>query len=125
EDAPEDWAARAQLWEDDRALVGGSDAGAQLDMLATFNYATVLLADGVRTHRLLPLEEAVRLLTDAPARLYGLRDRGRIAKGGAADIVVFDEDTIAPRPIATRIDLPGGAGRLYAEADGIGHVIVN
>ena len=106
-------------------MVGASDAGAHLDMLDTFNYATVLLEEGMRNQQLLSLEEAVHLLTDEPARLYGLRDRGRLAEGAWADIVVFDEDTVGPRPVTTRFDLPGGAGRLYAEADGIDHVFVN
>ena len=45
--------------------------------------------------------------------------------GAAADVVVFDADRIAGRPVETRFDLPGGAGRLYSEADGIEHVLVN
>jgi N-acyl-D-aspartate/D-glutamate deacylase len=72
-----------------------------------------------------PLEEAVHLLTDVQARLYGIRDRGRLAEGGHADVVVFDEDRVGPGPVHTRHDLPAGAGRLYAEAEGIEHVLVN
>jgi N-acyl-D-aspartate/D-glutamate deacylase len=60
-----------------------------------------------------------------PAELYGLRDRGTLRPGAWADIVVFDPDTIAPQEIVTRFDLPGGGGRLYAEADGVDRVIVN
>src|SRR5205807_8552199 len=63
----EDWQARATIWKDDRAVVGASDAGAHLDMLDTFNYATVLLEEGMRNQQLLSLEEAVHLLTDEPA----------------------------------------------------------
>jgi N-acyl-D-aspartate/D-glutamate deacylase len=93
-------------------------------MLATFSYSTSLLAAS-RTHDLVPLEEAVHLLTDVQARLYGIRERGRIAEGWHADVVVFDEERIAPAPVHTRHDLPAGAGRLYAEAEGIEHVLVN
>jgi N-acyl-D-aspartate/D-glutamate deacylase len=96
-----------------------------MDMLATFSYCTMLLAEGVRERQLLPLEEAVRLLTDWPARHYGLRDRGRVAVGNFADLVVFDPSTIGPGAVATRFDLPAGASRLYSEATGIARVIVN
>jgi N-acyl-D-aspartate/D-glutamate deacylase len=121
----EDWAARRRIWDDPRTLIGGSDAGAHLDCLATFNYPTHLLATVVRQERLFGLEDAVHKLTGAPAALYGLRDRGVLAPGSRADIVVFDADTIAAGPVATRYDLPGGGGRLYGGAIGVGHVLVN
>jgi N-acyl-D-aspartate/D-glutamate deacylase len=123
-DDAESWKRRADVWRDHRAVVGASDAGAHLDMLATFNYTTSLLAAS-REHDLVRLEEAVHLLTDVPARLYGIRERGRIAEGWHADVVVFDERRVAPAPVETRYDLPAGAGRLYAEAEGIAHVLVN
>jgi N-acyl-D-aspartate/D-glutamate deacylase len=125
DDTEEDWAARAELWRDPRAVVGASDAGAHLDMLATFSFSTDLLAFGVREHGLLSTEEAVRLLTSVPADLYGLRGRGRLAEGSIADLVVFDESTVGPEEVSTRFDLPGGAGRLYAGSRGIEHVLVN
>jgi N-acyl-D-aspartate/D-glutamate deacylase len=123
-DDPDSWRMRAEAWRDPRVVVGASDAGAHLDMLATFSYSTSLLAAS-REHDLVPLEEAVHLLTDVQARLYGIRDRGRLANGGYADVVVFDEDRVAPGPVHTRHDLPAGAGRLYADAEGIEHVLVN
>ena len=120
-----DWEARLQIWNDPRAMIGASDAGAHLDMIAAFRYSTGFLEEAVRQHQLLPLERAIHLLTGAPARLYGLRDRGVLREGARSDIVVFDEDTVGSQPVGTRFDLPGGAGRLYAEAVGIDHVIVN
>ena len=121
----EDWVLRAKVWEDARAIVGGSDAGAHLDTMCGAIYSTSMLGDGVRARGLLTWEAAVRQLTDVPARLYGLRDRGRLVPGAYADVVVFDPTAIGHGPLRTRDDLPGGASRLYAEAVGIGHVLVN
>ena len=73
-------------------MIGASDAGAHLDMIAAFRYSTGFLEEAVRQHQLLPLERAIHLLTGAPARLYGLRDRGVLPEGAHGDIVVFDED---------------------------------
>ena len=118
------WRLRASVWRDPRAVVGASDAGAHLDMIDTFAFSTVLLGNA-RERELVPVEEAVRLLTDVPARLYGIKDRGRLCAGACADVVIFDPASVASGPVHTRHDLPGGAGRLYADAIGIAHVIVN
>jgi N-acyl-D-aspartate/D-glutamate deacylase len=120
-----DWKANVDAWRDGRAVIGGSDAGAHLDFTANFDYQVYLLEQGVRVHQAMPLEEAVHYLTDVPAQLYGLRDRGRLVEGAQADIVIFDESTIAQGDLATRYDLPGGAGRLYTEPVGVAHVLVN
>lgn len=120
----EDWRLRAEAWLDPRTVVGGSDAGAHLDMMCGAAYSTALLAS-VRDHNTVTWEQAVKLLADDPARLYGLRGRGRIEEGWAADIVVFDPERVGPGPEKTLEDLPGGAARLYAEANGVEHVFVN
>ena len=106
-------------------MLGGSDAGAHLDLMCHANYPTMVLGESVRRRRLLPIEEAVRLMTDAPARLLGLRDRGRITEGAHADLVVFDPERVGSGPALARHDLPGGGERLYAESIGIEHVFVN
>jgi N-acyl-D-aspartate/D-glutamate deacylase len=93
-------------------------------MIDTFAFSTVLLGNA-RERALIPIEAAVHCLTDQPARLYGLRERGRLAQGWRADIVAFDPQRVASGPVHFRNDLPAGAGRLYAEALGIEHVIVN
>jgi N-acyl-D-aspartate/D-glutamate deacylase len=124
-ESDEDWAARLEIWRDHRAVIGASDAGAHLDLLASFNYATELLGKAVRGHRLLSFEEAIHLLTDVQGRLYGLKQRGRVAEGWYADLVVLDPNTVGSGDVAMRFDLPGGAGRLYAGAEGIDHVFVN
>lgn len=124
-DDDESWRRRAQVWRDPRTVLGASDAGAHLDVASSFNWTTSLLGGAVRERRLLTLEEAVHQLTDAQRAICGLRDRGRIARGRAADLVVFDPDTVGSGPVQVREDLPGGARRLFAEATGIEHVFVN
>jgi N-acyl-D-aspartate/D-glutamate deacylase len=124
-DDDETWQARMKVWRDGRAVVGASDAGAHLDFLATFNYSTVLLGNPVRERGLLPIEEAIHLLTDVPARLYGVKERGRLADGWHADITIIDPETVGAHPVRMRFDLPTGAPRLYGGADGIDHVLVN
>jgi N-acyl-D-aspartate/D-glutamate deacylase len=93
-------------------------------MLSTFNYSTAMLK-ACREHDLMPVEEAVHLITDVQARLYGIRERGRIEAGWYADLVLFDEATVGPEPVYTRHDLPAGAGRLYSGAEGVERVFVN
>lgn len=119
------WRRRVEVWRDHRAIVGASDAGAHLDMIDSFSFSTTLLARAVREHQLMELEEAVHHLTGAPAELYGLHDRGRIAVGMCADLQVFDPTIIGPGPVSMKFDLPGGSGRVYGEAEGIHHVVVN
>jgi N-acyl-D-aspartate/D-glutamate deacylase len=120
-----DWEARAKVWRDPRAVVGASDAGAHLDLFASFQYTTVLLEEGVRNHGVVSLGEAVAMLTSVPAGLYGMTDRGRLVPSARADIVLFDADRVGCGPVHTRFDLPAGAGRLYAEAEGVEAVFVN
>jgi N-acyl-D-aspartate/D-glutamate deacylase len=118
------WQARAAVWRDPRAVVGASDAGAHLDMFCMAGYSTFLVGPAVRDHGLLSLEEAVRLLTDVPARLYGLAGRGRIEVGAHADLVVFDPATVGPGRERTLDDLPGGASRIVVESHGVERVLV-
>ena len=118
------WELRRDVWRDPRAVVGASDAGAHLDMLSTFNYSTAMLRSA-RDRNLMPVEEVVSLLTDRQARLYGIKERGRIAEGWHADFVIFDPERVGPGPVSWRNDLPAGAGRLYGEAVGVANVIVN
>jgi N-acyl-D-aspartate/D-glutamate deacylase len=119
-----DWRMRAEVWRHPGAVIGGSDAGAHLDMMCGAIYTTSLLGKGVREHQVVTLEEAVRLVTDVPARFYGLTERGRIAPGWHADLVMFDPATIGHGPERTRYDLPSGAPRLVADAQGISSVLV-
>ncbi len=124
-DDPESWAQRAEHWQDPRVLVGGSDAGAHLDALAAFGFFTDFVGPTVRDRGLIGLEDAIHKITDLPARKYGLEGRGRIEAGWYADLVVFDPDTVRNGSVVLRADMPGGQSRLYADAVGIDHVIVN
>jgi N-acyl-D-aspartate/D-glutamate deacylase len=119
------WRIRAESWHDDRTIIGGSDAGAHLDMLDTFAFSSIVLGEGVRRRRLMSLEKAVHQITGLPARHLGLVDRGELRPGASADLVVFDPETVDVGPVHTRTDLPAGAPRLYAEAVGVDYVLVN
>jgi N-acyl-D-aspartate/D-glutamate deacylase len=121
----EEWAMQAKVWRDPRAVIGGSDAGAHMDVMCGATYSTSLLSHGVRERNLIELEQAVRLLSDVPARYYGLKGRGRVAEGWLADLVVFDSQRVGYGALYTRDDLPGGASRLYSDGEGFESVIVN
>ena len=79
DDDEQSWAMRRELWADDRAMIGGSDAGAHLDRMCGAPYPTRFLADCLHGRRLVPVERAIELMTSAPAALFGLRDRGVLA----------------------------------------------
>jgi len=106
-------------------IVALSDAGAHVDTLADQGFTTTLLAHWVRELGVLRLEDAVRLVTSVPAALYGLRGRGRLSPGAAADIVCFDAARVDLERTELTHDLPGGAARLIQRPIGIEHVIVN
>jgi N-acyl-D-aspartate/D-glutamate deacylase len=71
------------------------------------------------------MEQAVRLLTSRSADVFGIRNRGRLLTGLAADVVVFDPETVACSPLRRVNDLPAGAERLVSDALGIDAVVVN
>ena len=111
---------------DPRTMIGISDGGAHVDMLCNAGYPTYLLGTFVRERQALSLEYAIKRITSEPAAFFGLRDRGRLAPGLAADITIFDPSTVgcAVRP-EIRNDLPRGGRRMVSPAEGIKHVIVN
>jgi N-acyl-D-amino-acid deacylase len=116
----------ADMLRDSRTLIGLSDAGAHLDMLCESGYTTYMLGHWVREERALTLERAIQRITSEPADYFGIKGRGRLEAGAAADVVIFDESKInSPlRPTAVK-DLPAGGTRLYCKAEGISQVIVN
>jgi N-acyl-D-aspartate/D-glutamate deacylase len=106
-------------------VIGGSDAGAHLDMIDTFAFSTAVLAQGVREEKVIGLEAAVHQLTQVPAELLGLKERGLIREGWYADLVIFDPDTVGASDFYMRQDLPANEPRIYADAVGIRDVFVN
>ena len=122
---PASWAMRAEAWQHEDVLLGGSDAGAHLDRMCGAPYTTRFLGDCLRGRKLTSLEQAVKMLTDDPARLFGLRERGRIEEGFHADLVLFDPERIAAGTATLVHDLPGDSPRLDSKAIGIRAVWVN
>jgi len=117
--------AVAELIRHPAGLLALSDAGAHVDTLCDQGFTTYLLGHWVRELGALALEEAVRLVTSVPAERYGLRGRGRLVPGGAADLVLFDPARVAMRPTEMVYDLPRGQRRLLQRAEGIVDVFVN
>jgi len=117
--------AVAELIRHPAGVLALSDAGAHVDTLCDQGFTTYLLGHWVRELRALALEEAVRLVTAVPAERYGLRGRGRLAPGYAADLVLFDPARVAMLPTEMVYDLPRGQRRLLQRAEGIVDVFVN
>jgi N-acyl-D-amino-acid deacylase len=116
----------AELLNDRSVLLGLGDGGAHLDMLCDSGYPTYVLGTWVRERKVLALEEAVRRMTSDPADFFGIRDRGRIAPGLAADVVIFDPATVGSGARPERLyDLPGGAKRMVMRSKGIEYTLVN
>ena len=120
----EGWAARTAVWKDRRVMLGGSDAGAHLDLMCHANYPTVVLGEVVRDRGLLTLEEAVEMMTDRPARLYGLA-------GGAGSPRAATPTWWCSTPPGWRADrwpwsttFPVGASGSTPGRSGMDHVLV-
>jgi N-acyl-D-amino-acid deacylase len=107
-------------------LLGLGDGGAHVDMLCDSGYPTYLLGTWVREHQALTLEHAVHRLTADPADFFGIKDRGRLKPGLAADIAIFDAHTVGSGNRGERrYDLPGGAKRMVMPSRGVLYTIVN
>jgi N-acyl-D-aspartate/D-glutamate deacylase len=116
----------AWLLPRDNVLFGLADSGAHVSQLCDACFATDLLGNWVRDRGVMSLERAVHKLTGEPAAVYGLADRGTIALGQAADLCVFDPETVAPGPLRRIRDFPADGERLTADAPtGVTHTLVN
>jgi N-acyl-D-aspartate/D-glutamate deacylase len=114
------------LLQEDGCTLGLSDAGAHVSQLCDAPLATDLLGNWVREKGVLSVEQAVHKLTQVQAELFGFAGRGLLEEGYAADVVVFDPDTVAPGPLRRVNDFPAGAERLTADQpEGMRHLLVN
>jgi N-acyl-D-amino-acid deacylase len=114
-----------ELITDPNVVIGLGDGGAHMSQLCDACYATHLLGHWVRERKALGLERAVHMLTGRTAALYGITDRGRLAVGMPADIVVFDPAAVGAGPLERVHDLPAAADRLISMPRGIAAVLCN
>jgi N-acyl-D-aspartate/D-glutamate deacylase len=116
----------SELLNNPSVLIGLGDGGAHVDMLCDAGYPTYLLGTWVRERGVLGLEEAVRRLTSDPADLFGIRDRGRLLPGLAADVAIFDPASVGSSNRGERrYDLPGGGKRMVMPSRGVRYTVVN
>jgi N-acyl-D-amino-acid deacylase len=114
-----------ELIKHPRTVVTFSDSGAHVSQIMDASLQTHLLSHWVRAKQAIALEQAVRMLSFEPATHWGFSDRGLIREGMAADLLVFDPETIAPEMPEVVRDLPAGARRLTQRARGIAATVVN
>jgi N-acyl-D-aspartate/D-glutamate deacylase len=116
----------AEILNNPAMLLGLGDGGAHLDMLCDSGYPTYVLGTWVRERKVLTLEHAVQRMTSDPADFFGIRDRGRLREGLAADLAIFDPATVGSVGRPERCyDLPGGAKRMVMRSKGIEYTLVN
>jgi N-acyl-D-aspartate/D-glutamate deacylase len=106
-------------------LVGQSDAGAHVQFDAAFGYGTTLLGEWVRERGVLSLEQAIHKLTFQVASIYGLEDRGLLRPGYAADLAIFDPQTVAAGEPEWAEDYPANTRRLVQPSVGMHYTVVN
>ena len=107
------------------ANVSLSDAGAHLTLFCDAGFGLHALGHWVRERGDFELAEAVRLISAAQADAYGIVDRGYIAPGQHADLLLFDPATVTRGPLRRAFDLPGGESRLTRDSEGVHGVWVN
>jgi N-acyl-D-amino-acid deacylase len=108
-----------------RSVVTFSDSGAHVSQIMDSSLQTHVLSHWVRDRQAMTLEEAIRMLTFVPASYWGLQGRGLLREGWAADVIVFNPDTVAPMMPELDHDLPAGARRLKQKATGMMATVVN
>jgi N-acyl-D-aspartate/D-glutamate deacylase len=117
--------AVADLISKGHVLPGLGDAGAHVGQVMDSGWCSFVLSHWVRDEGLFSIEEAIRRMTSAPARIMGLEDRGLLREGWRADVNVIDPDRVAERMPEFVHDFPGGAGRFIQRARGYRATICN
>ena len=105
--------------------IGASDGGAHVAQFSSTGDCPYVIEHFVREHGFMTLEHAVKRMTSEIAEQTGITDRGVIAKGKFADLVLFDPATIERGPEEQVFDLPGGKPRFIRHPRGIDYVINN
>ncbi|MDH5289446.1 MAG: amidohydrolase family protein [Acidimicrobiia bacterium] len=113
------------LLSDPNTVIGLSDAGAHASQLCDAKYSTEFLSTFIRGREAFSLEDGIHMLTQRPAVVFGITDRGTLEVGKPADVVVFDMAEVGHKGKQRVYDLPGGADRIISEAKGINAVVVN
>ena len=120
-----DQEAVARLIDSPLCHFGASDAGAHITQFCGTGDTTYLLAHFVRESGTMTLERGVHRMTGEVARDWGIRDRGTLETGQAADVVIFDADRVAITKEEFVDDFPGEARRYVRRAEGFDRVLVN
>jgi len=113
------------LLDDPRVMIGESDGGAHVDSFCTAGYCTDMIGTWVRDKQVISLERAIARMTSEPADFFGMRGRGRLVPGNAADIAIFEYAKVGCSAAEAVFDLPGGGRRMIVKPRGMEHVIVN
>jgi N-acyl-D-aspartate/D-glutamate deacylase len=122
---PQDEATLLRALRHPRAVMTFSDSGAHLSQIADSSIHTHLLGHWVRDRQEFTLEEAVRMITLAPALAWGFTDRGLLREGMKADVNIFDPVTVGPAVPSLVHDLPGGGKRLEQRSHGFRATLVS
>ena len=120
-----DWNAMGEILRSPYVLIGTSDAGAHVLFGADFGYGTILLGLWVRERQVMSLEQAIHKLTFHPASIFGLQGRGLLRPGYAADIAIFDPQTVNAEEPTWANDFPANTKRMVQQSVGMHYTIVN
>ena len=120
-----DWNAMGEIFRSPYVLIGTSDAGAHVLFGADFGYGTILLGLWVRERQVMSLEQAIHKLTFHPASIFGLQGRGLLRPGYAADITIFDPQTVNAEEPTWANDFPANTKRMVQQSIGMHYTIVN